>query len=97
MLSLLTRIPDRLTAPPVVTPLLSAIFWFVIMLHSFNIEILQTHAVYSNVTGNTTFYYDIYTVSTSYESLLFFLLGLVMVFKTVWDMLEVFKGSVRGW
>ncbi len=97
MLSFLTRVPDRLTSPPVITPLLAAILWFIVMLHSFNIEILQTHAVYSNVSGETAFYYNTYTVSLTYEPLLFFLFGLVMVFKTIWDMLEVFKGSAGRW
>jgi len=94
---LITRIPEKLTAPPVITPLVAAILWFVIMLHSFNIEILQTYAFYNNTTATATFAYDIYTVSLDYNALLFFLLGLVMVFKTIWDMFEVFKGSVRGW
>lgn len=91
MLSLLTRVPEKLTAPPVITPLVAAIFWFVIMLHSFNIEILQAQY------DNSTFVYDTYTVSLDYNALLFFLLGMVMSFKTLWDMFEVFKGSARGW
>ena len=95
MLSLLTRVPERLVAPPVITPLISAIFWFVIMLHSFNIEILQTYAFYNNSSVN--FAYDVYAVSLGHTALIFFLLGLVMVIKTLWDMLELFRTSVRGW